>query len=126
MDCEAFLTSDHLTDHCNCFLRALLCAGSAVSALLLVDNGHVVFNSDCAGWTVLFTDVTSDTTDCAILVNELTHILGLAGYYLCCIIWDKVNEVARADIYALAAGLTLFLINNCNAVNYVDGIELAD
>ena len=110
----------------DCFLRALLCAGSTVSALLLVDNGHVVFNSDGAGWTILFTDVTSDTTDCAVLVNELTHVLRLAGYNLCSIIWDKVDEVARTDIYALAAGLTLFLIYYCNAVNYVDCIELAD
>ena len=115
-----------LSKYFNCFLRALLCAGSAVSALFLVDNGHVVFNSNCSGWTVLFTDVTSDTADGAVLVNELTHVLRLAGYNLCCIIWDKVDEVARADIYALAAGLTLFLIYYCNAVNYVDGIELAD
>ena len=115
-----------LSKYFDCFLRALLCAGSAVCALLLVDNGHVVFYSNGAGWTVLFTDVTSDTADGAVLVNEFTHVLRLAGYNLCCIIWDKVDEVAWADIYALAAGLTLFLIYYCNAVNYVDGIELAD
>ncbi len=62
----------------NCLdsLLGTLCdAGSAVCTLGLIDHSHIVLYSDGAGRTVLFTDVAGNTSDRAILVNILTHIL---------------------------------------------------
>lgn len=58
-----------------CFLGALLDAGSAVCALFLIDRCNIVLNCDCAGRTVLFADMTCDTSALAIAVDEFTHIL---------------------------------------------------
>ena len=75
----------------NCFLGALLDAGAAVSALCLVDGGYIVLYGDRTVWTVLFTDVTGDASNLAVLIDELTHILGLAGHCLTCVVRDKIN-----------------------------------
>lgn len=56
-----------LCSHCslqraNCFLRTLLCAGTAMCALLLIDDSHVVLNSDGTGRTVLLADMTCNAS----------------------------------------------------------------
>lgn len=59
----------------DCFLWALLDAGTTVCALLLIDRCHVVLYGDCTGRTILFADMTCDASALAIAVDKFTHIL---------------------------------------------------
>ena len=105
-------------------LRTFFHTCSAMCTLLLVYMSYIVLNSYSSCRTVLFTDVTCDTSDTAVLVNQFAHVLRFAGYSAGSIIWNKINEVARTNIDTLATGLTLILIDYCYTVYHMDGIKL--
>lgn len=107
-----------------CLLRAFLHAGTAVSTLALVDGSHVVLNGNGSGRTILFADMTGDTSHLTVTVNGFAHVLGHAGNNLFCAVRNKVDEVSRADVDTLAAGLTFILIHYCHTIYDVDGIKL--
>ncbi len=95
-----------------------------MSTFALVDGCHIVLNSDGSGRTILFADVTCDTSHLTIAVNRFTHILGLADNNLFCAVRNKVDKVMRTDLDTFAAGLAGVLINYSHAVHNVDGIKL--
>lgn len=73
--------------------------------------------------TVLFANLTSDTTNGAVRNYILTHILGGALYFYFLLSGQQLDDVLRASGNAFAAGNTFIFINYCNTVNDFDCAE---
>ena len=73
--------------------------------------------------TVLFANLTSDTTNGAVRNYILTHILGGALYFYFLLSGQQFDDVLRASGNAFAAGNTFIFINYCNTVNDFDCAE---
>ena len=73
--------------------------------------------------TVLFANLTSDTTNGAVGDYILTHILGGALYFNFLLSGQQLDDVFGASGNAFAAGNTFIFINYCNTVNDFDCAE---
>ena len=70
--------------------------------------------------TVLFANLTSDTTNGAVRNYILTHILGGTLYFHFLLSGQQFDDVFGASGNAFAAGNTFIFINYCNTVNDFD------
>ena len=108
---------------CDNAFRAFVCTDTARFTFAVIDYCHVVDYMDCIERTVLFTDLTCDTTCGANLHYILTNIFGRALYFYFLLSRQQFDDVFRASRYAFTTSYTFIFIYYCNAIDDFDCTE---
>ena len=78
---------------------------------------------NCVERTVLFTDLTSDTTNGAVGDNVLAQIFGGTLYFNFFLSGQQFDDVFRTCGYTFTTSYTFIFIDYCNAINDFDCAE---
>ena len=110
-----------LGEYVDDLLGALLCAKSAVLALVRVDNSVVVDDVDSVELAFLLAQLAADAAGGAGLCCVLALVCGVAADIDALYIGDDVDDLLRADACAHAAAYAYFSVDPCKTVADLDG-----
>ena len=99
--------------------RAFLRTFSTFCTFLIIDMSHVIFNGDCAGFALFFTQLAGETAGLADFLNCGTAVVAGAAYRIDGRFWDELDQVPRTGSNTFSTGLAFGTVHACNTL--IDG-----